>query len=110
MHTISQTIYKILWLLTPVVFIYAYANKGQICIMYSCSGDDSLGMTYGIVSAVVYLILVKGIKSYQESNRKKERFSKLFWKIGSSPVGFSYVLILLLLILSFYLGKLSGFF
>ncbi len=71
--------------------------------MYSCSGSDAMGIVYGLGAVFIYSILLKLIYALHSSGNK----STVFWKIGGVPLGFFYYLVLILIFLSFFVGKLN---
>lgn len=91
-----NNLYKLGWFLTPIIFLALYIYKGAICFMGSCLGNDNEGVAWGIGGVIIYSILLKF------AGRGK------YWNLNDLKKGFLYYLILLIILLVYFLGKMNG--
>lgn len=100
------TIYKLAWFLTPIIFIFFFLLKGEFCFMYSCTGNDVLGIVYGLGAVIIYCLLVKFIKVlYIRHSGRKINWHYDFWGRNNE---FFYALLVLILLSVYFFGKMNS--
>jgi hypothetical protein len=101
----SKPLYKLFWYATPLIFLFFYAVNSKFCIMFSCTGNNTLGLCYGIGAVIIYCVLLKSIKILDLYNSNK----KIDWRrdVWGANYGFLYMILILLILLTYFLGKIN---
>ena len=74
--------------------------------MYSCTGNNLLGMGYGIAGVIIYTFMLKCIKVLAVKNScGKIDWHKDFWGTHNQ---FFYFVIILILLFAYFMGKINS--
>lgn len=73
--------------------------------MGSCTGNNNVGTVYGLAAVIIYVIILKFIKVMI---LKQGSFHREFWDVHGIKSGFFFSIVVLLMLLVYFLGKING--
>ncbi len=106
MRKILDNIYTFTSLVSPLIFLAFFLLKGQFCLMLSCSGSADIGTAWGIAMLLIYLIIMRLVRMKILYGQEEE--DRGFWNTRRLHNGFLYVIISLIILLVYFLGKING--